>query len=253
MPLLTRTHLGQGFHVLASDPNSGAGYSTLVQAGDVLFRTDLRSIYTNPTGGATTWVPVLTGTLPAALSTLLIDNNATAWRIGSTGLLNILTFDTTDGDENIILNGASQHQIQTGGLLVTAGNVNIGTGLLRSLSTAVENFAVNVLAPTFTIVTNHAGGNVEQNVGPMLARPNGWRLVRAYTRSTGGTAGTLTLLDATSGNAMTNAIVPGNANVVVNAAQIITAQETVASLATPVWAGATNPPATTCYTEWVGL
>ena len=72
-------------------------------------------------------------------------------------------------------------------------------------------------------------------------------------RSTDSTGGNLTLKDAAAGNAMTDAIVPGNANVITRAAQIIVAEQVAASGSTPVWDGAASTPATTCYSVWIGL
>lgn len=140
----------------------------------------------------------------------------------------------------------------TSALTITGAVITIGEGLLASLSTAVADYAVNTPTPIFVVRTEHPGGNVESGF-TLPARTGGWKCIDAYTRSRGGTAGTLTLLDATGGNAMTDAIVPGNANVITRATSIVQAQEDVATGATPVWSGATNPPATDCYSTWVGL
>ena len=138
--------------------------------------------------------------------------------------------------------------VNTGWVEVAA----LGEGLITGLSTSVADYAVNTLVPTFTIATDHAGGDVNQAF-TLPTRTGGWRLIDAYLRSTAGTGGNLQLKDAAAGNAMTDAIVPGNANVITRAAQIITAQQVAASASTPVWDGAAGTPATTCYSVWMGL
>lgn len=121
-----------------------------------------------------------------------------------------------------------------------------------SWTVLTSTYGVNLLVPTFTVVTDHEGGNADFGF-TLPARTNGWRLIDAYVRSTDGTGGNLTLKDAAAGNAMTDAIVPGNANIITRAAQIIVGEQVAASASTPVWDGAAGTPATTCYSVWIGL
>ena len=182
MTLITRTNDALGFHTLLADPLAGNG--TPGDAGDILFRIDVRQVYMNTDGTPTGWVQFL-----------FTDNLPTAFPSWTTGA---------------------------------------------------------VVAPAFTVGVDHPGGAVEAGV-TLPARTNGWRLVDAYVRSRGGSAGTFTLLDATAGNAMTDAMVPGAANAITRAASLIQAEETVAGGGIPVWSGTAGTPATTCFALWVGL
>ena len=184
---------------------------------------------TGPTQGGSE-VALQGGDALTAITINLVDNTAPALTVQTSGFDNMVRISTTNGSESI----------------------SIGEGLITGLASAVADYAVETLTPTFILRSDHAGGNAEDPF-TLPPRTGGWRLVDAYIRSTGGTAGTMTLLDATGGNAMTNAMVPGNANVVTRATSLVTAQEDVASGATPVWSGASTPPATTCYSIWVGL
>jgi hypothetical protein len=112
--------------------------------------------------------------------------------------------------------------------------------------------SIGVLHSMYIVRTDHPGGNVEAAIN-LPARTGGWRLVNAYIRSTGSAAGNATLKDLTGGNAMTNAISVGAANVVTNAGSLIQAQEDVPSGNSPVWAGASTPPTFTGFSVWIGL
>ena len=239
---------------LHSHTTTPVGNITPTAIGDLCVRTDTGGLYVATTVVNTGWIEVSAQNITALgdLAWLLNDNSATALDVGSTGLTNLLRFITTNGAELMEYRGANPLNIVTGGLTVTAGTVTIGESLLASLFTAVADYAVDTLTPTFVVRTDHAGGNVE-DAFTLPARTGGWRLVDAFVRSRGGTAGNLTLLDATGGNAMTDAIVPGNADVVTRAGSLVQAQEDVATGAVPVWSGAGGPPATTCYSYWVGL
>ena len=213
---LVTTFQGYSLHVFTADPNAGAGNPG--RRGDYGARSDAGQVrlYQN------------------------VDGTATGWRElpppgGGTWTL-------TNG---LVIQGSSFH---FQGTIFT-----IGEGLFSSLATAVADYMPNNLVTTFVIHTEHPGGVASPVVGPLSARTGGWRLYRAWTRSRGGTGGSLTLLDAAGGNAMTDAIVPGNANDIVNASQIIRAEQDVPSAASPVWSGALGTPAADCYTEWVGL
>jgi hypothetical protein len=112
--------------------------------------------------------------------------------------------------------------------------------------------SIGVLHSMYIARTEHPGGNAEAAIN-LPPRTGGWRLVNAYIRSRGASAGNATLLDLTAGNAMTNAMVPGAANVVTNASSLIQAQEDVPSGNAPVWSGASNPPAFDGFSVWIGL
>jgi hypothetical protein len=239
---------------LHSHTTTPVGNITPVSIGDLCIRSDTGSLYTATTLVNTGWQEVSATSFTAVgnITWLLNDNNAAALDIGSTGATNLLRFVTTNGTEQLEYRGGAALEIITGGLEVDAGNVVIAEGLLPNLAVAVADYAVNTLVPTFTIATDHGGGNADQAF-TLPARTGGWRLIDAYVRSTAGTGGNLTLKDAAGGNAMTDAIVPGNANVITRAAQIIVGEQVAASGSTPVWDGAASTPATTCYSVWMGL
>lgn len=118
----------------------------------------------------------------------------------------------------------------------------------------VPTFAYDTVMTTpRLVITDHPGGAAEADIGPLPARANGWKLVNAWVRANGNIAGTATVLDGTGGNAMTNPMVPGDANAIEVAAAIIQAQEDVAGGATPVWSSIAGTPAYQGYTMWVGL
>lgn len=176
------------------------------------------------------WQQVAAGDFVAlsALTWSLIPATAAALVIKETGGSDMQTFNTA------------------------ANTVTFGEAMLANLHIGVRDYAEDILVPTFIVRTDHAGGNTEETF-TLPARTGGWMLVDAFVRSAAGTGGNYTLKDAAGGNAMTNAIVPGNANVITRATSIIVAQETVGSGAVPEWDGAASSPASACYSIWVGL
>ena len=132
--------------------------------------------------------------------------------------------------------------------------VTFGEGVLTNLPTASVDYAENTIIPWYIVVTEHPGGNAEEAF-TLPRRTGGWRCVWGYVRNTSGTGGTgtLQLLDASGGNAISDAVTIGNDNVIVNIGTLDNAQETVGSGASPVWSGASSADASTCLSVWIGL
>ena len=124
----------------------------------------------------------------------LADNLNPAMDIGSTGLLNLLRFITTNGAEQVAYNGPVPFLINTGGLQVstgtvtlpqaslnlplsTSGMVNLGTGAVFEVRIdfpATINTNTDALLPTRAggflltdahVISGGAGGNVQVQTG----------------------------------------------------------------------------------------
>ena len=203
-------------------------------AGDLyIWQNGVSSQLFISTGNTNTdWQGIAAGSFTAlsALVWNLVDNNAAALTIGTAGFASMMVFDTQNAAEAI----------------------TFGETLLTNLHIGVRDFAENILTPTFLVSTNHTTGNASEAFA-LPARTGGWRLVDAYIRSRGGAAGTAVLQDAAGGNAMTNLIAVGAANVRTQAGSLIQPQEDVPSAASPAWTGAGGPPAFDGYSLWVGL
>lgn len=84
----------------------------------------------------------------SASSVVLPDNDTTALLIGSTGKTNLLTFDTGDGTETVIVNGTAGQQafsVATGTASFSAG-VNFADALTLSDGLTIDQSANNVLS-----------------------------------------------------------------------------------------------------------
>lgn len=138
---------------------------------------------------------------------LRIGTNAVALRIGTSGTPGMQTFDT-----------------------VTPA-ITFSAGLLTNLPQAVVAIAPGVPGMGIWISRSYNAGASNTDFA-LPARTGGWRVVDAYIRSDGATGGTLTVQTAGGAASVTDAMVPGNANVITRAAQVINANATFASGAT---------------------
>ena len=136
-------------------------------------------------------------------SITLVDNQAVALQIGAAGALNILTITTTNGAEVVNVNAVN-------GLRVTERTFNVANACVpKSAYDVVAALRVSIIYP----------GGVNTTSIAMPARTGGWRVVDAYLRSGGATGGTATVQNHTAA-AITNAMVPGNADIITRAASI---------------------------------
>lgn len=182
--------------------------------GSWLVRTDAGNVrtYLN-TDGATAWSyspsidPNGDLNLTGVDQITLLDNAAVALEIGSTGLLNLLRFVTTNGAEAMQYRGALPFEIVTGGLAVTAGTVSLPQASLNVASATTDAADGAVTAGLFLRKTHGAGASTTDVVLP--ARVGGWRVVDAYITSGGAAAGSVQLQTAGGANNISNSMVPG--------------------------------------------
>ena len=243
---------GQWFYVTDASP------AAVISAprGSLALRTDAgnESIWINVTAGAapgTNWERIISPDINGDLDLTgvdqitLLDNAATALNIGSTGLLNLLRFTTTNAAERIDYNGALPFRIITGGLDVNAGGVTIFAGGLsvNAGSVTLPENTVNVAsvatdagnnlvsAGLFLRATHGAGASTTDIVLP--ARTGGWRVVDAYINSGGAAAGSVQVQTAGGAANVTNPMVPGAAVGAITRANLVDpANNTFASGAT---------------------
>jgi hypothetical protein len=93
-------------------------------------------------------------------------------------------------------------------------------------------------------VTGGGGTNV---ITLTQVRSGGWRVVDAYIVSGGATAGDVTVQRGSDNAAITNAMVPGNADVVTRATSILLANATIANQGTLKFVTAGATPACTAF------
>lgn len=242
---------GQGFFTSDITPNG----VTSAARGSICLRVDDGNtlVYLNVSAGTspgvgTVWVPLLSTDLTDITQITLLDNANPALDIGSTGKLNLLRFITTDAAEQIIYNGASPFQIATGGLTVTAGPVSVPENSLN-LTSATLDAANNTLTAGFflrvALIANATGVTVNLNV-PLPARVGGWRVVDSYIISGGPTGGSVQVLTTASAT-VSNAMVPGNADVLTRATAITLANASFTSAASVRFAVTNGSPATEAF------
>lgn len=192
---------GQYFYVTDTTPQ---GNITAPRGSvAILTATGSESLWLNVTVGGSAgsnWERVLSPDINGDLDLtgvdqfLLADNANPALDIGSTGLLNLFRFITTNGAEQIQYNGPQPFRINTGGLQVNAGTVslpqasvnlplaasgmaNLGTGAVFEMRIdfpATINTDTDAILPAraggFRLVDAHvisggAGGNVQVQTG----------------------------------------------------------------------------------------
>lgn len=244
---------GQWFYVTDASPD------TVISAprGSVAIRTDAgnESLWLNVTAGAapgTNWERILSPNINGDIDLTgvdqltLADNVNPALDIGSTGLLNLLRFVTTNGAEAVEYNGASPLKINAGGLNVAAGTVAFPASSVSLATAGANGTSGAVVTPQVLRVDVGAGATVNT---VLPARTNGFRVIDAWIVSGGATAGTITVQTTAPANVST-AMVPGNAGQVTLTADINNA--TFASGATIRVTGAGNPAAV-CYISLLPL
>jgi len=227
---------GQWFYTTDANPN---GVISATRASMALrFDANNASAWIN-TDGLTDWSRFLTVTTAGVLDLtsvsqiLIADNDATAIQIGSTGALNLLSFDTLNGAERLVYNGASPYTVASGGLDVQAGTVSLPEGSLNVASAASDAGNELVSAGLFlraTFPAGGGGGNTEDIILPF--RTGGWRIVDAYITSGGAGGGSVQVRTAGGAN-ITNPMPAGaGAGDISRATNVSLANGTVGSGAT---------------------
>ena len=223
-------------YTVTSDPNG----VLLAASGSVALRTDNGSvsIYLND-NDLTSWVSFPTIDVAGDLDLTgvtqitLRDNNAAAVSIGSTGKLNTLVFDTTNGAERAVYNGVQPFLISTGGLSVTAGTVTFPNNTVDVATAAIAALAGSVTASLTLRVTHPGGAATISTVLPV--RAGGWRVLDAMVVATaagGGAADTVQV--------QTTAPAPVSSTLLINNAVVAGAVVRTTSLLNTVFAsGAT--------------
>jgi hypothetical protein len=210
--------------------------------GSAALRTDAGnvSLWLNVTAGGapgTNWERVLSPDINGDLDLTgvdqitLADNANPALDIGSTGLLNLLRFTTTNGAEAMQYRGVLPFEIVTGGLVVTAGTVTLPQASLNVASVTTDAANEAITAGLFLRATHGAGASTTDVVLP--ARTGGWRIVDAYISSGGAAAGSVQVQTAGGAANITNTMIPGgNVGAITRANLVDPANSTVASGAT---------------------
>ena len=233
---------GNSFFTGDTDPNGVLS----APRGSQLIRTDAGNVrvYLN-TDGVTAWAysPAIDAggdlSLVGVDQILLTDNSATALRIGSTGKVNLLVFDTLNGAEHVGYNGVLPFLINSGGLTVTAGAVTLPTSSLN-VALAAAPISSGVVGASLELRVSYPAG-----VGPtdIVLPARGLRVTDARLVS-GGAGGSVQV--QTGGAAVvTDAMVPGVAGAITRAASIT--NQTFASGATIRIAGAAGTLAGNVY------
>lgn len=206
---------GQWFYVTDASP---AGVITAPR-GSLALRVDVgnESVWVNvsATATGTSWSRVISPDvngdldLTAVDQITLADNAAIALDIGSTGLINLLRFITTNGAEQVQYRGALPFNIVTGGLTVTAGSVALPEASLNIASVSTDAADKVVTAGLFLRVAHGVGGTFVDTALP--GRTGGWRVVDAYINSGGAAAGSVQVQTAGGLANITGLMVPGAA------------------------------------------
>ena len=231
---------GQWFYVTDASPD------TVISAprGSVAIRTDAgnESLWLNVTAGAnpgTNWERILSPNINGDLDLTgvdqitLLDNASPALDIGSTGLLNLLRFITTNGAEAVEYNGVNPFKINTGGLNVVAGTVAFPNNTVNIATAAIAALAGSVTSALTLRVTHPGGAATVSTVLP--ARAGGWRVLDAMVVAGGAGGGA-----ADTVQVQTTAPAPVSSTLLINNAVVAGAVVRTTSLLNTVFAsGAT--------------
>jgi len=185
---------GQWFYVTDASPDAVIS----APRGSVAIRTDAgnESLWLNVTAGAapgTNWERIISPNINGDLDLTgvdqitLLDNASPALDIGSTGLLNLLRFVTTNGAEAVEYNGASPLKVNSGGLNVAAGTVALPEASLN-VARAASGAGNEVVAASLTLRVTHPGGAVTEPV-VLPVRAGGWRVLDAMVVASGAGGG----------------------------------------------------------------
>jgi hypothetical protein len=195
---------GQWFYVTDASPDAVIS----APRGSVAIRTDAgnESLWLNVTAGAspgTNWERIISPNINGDLDLTgvdqitLLDNVNPALDIGSTGLLNLLRFVTTNGAEAVEYNGVSPLKVNTGGLNVVAGTVAFPNNTVN-VATAAIAAGNEVVAASLTLRVTHPGGAVTEPV-VLPVRAGGWRVLDAMVVASGaGGAGSTVQVQTTT-------------------------------------------------------
>jgi hypothetical protein len=231
---------GQWFYSTDASPDAVIS----APRGSVAIRTDAgnESLWINVTAGAapgTVWERVISPNINGDLDLTgvdqitLRDNVNPALDIGSTGLLNLLRFITTNGAEQVAYNGIAPFLVNTGGINVVAGTVALPEASLN-VASATTDAADGVVSASLALRKVYPAG-----AGPtavvLPARVGGWRVVDAYIIANGAGA-TLQVFNGV--NPVTNAMAEGGANAVTRAGTITLANATFPSAGSVTLTGA---------------
>lgn len=155
----------------------------------------------------------------------MLNGNATALRFGTAAVPGMMVFNTSGG-------------LQT---------IQFVEGALTNLSNAVADTADGVLQVGFWLPKTFPAGAGPTDV-VLPARVGGWRVTDAYINNTSGGAGGGTLQVQTGGGAaISDAMVPGAANALTRAGQIISAGAVIPSGGTLRLAGVAGTTGGTAY------
>lgn len=182
---------GQWFYVTDATPVA----TISAPRGSLAIRTDVgnESVWINVTAGAnpgTDWERILSPNINGDLDLTgvdqitLLDNAAVALDIGSTGLLNLLRFITTNGAEGVEYNGVNPFKINTGGLNVVAGTVSLPAASLN-LPLAATGMADLGTGAVFEVRIDFPLTANNNTDATLPARAGGFRLVDAHVISGG--------------------------------------------------------------------
>jgi hypothetical protein len=210
---------GQWFYVTDADPNA----VITAPRGSVALRIDAGNvaIYLN-TDAATAWAELTsssaTGTVDwtGVSQVLMLDNSAAALAFGSTGLLNLLQFVTTNGGERLTYNGVLPLLIAAGGLQVNAGTVAFPPNSVN-LSLSASASADLTVSSAFTLRMVVGAGATATATLPN--RAGGWRVIDCWVVSAGLAGGTITVRNVAAAADVSNAMGVGASGVITRTTQ----------------------------------
>lgn len=246
---------GQWFYSTDASPDAVIS----APRGSVAIRTDAgnESLWINVTAGAapgTVWERVISPNINGDLDLTgvdqitLRDNVNPALDIGSTGLLNLLRFVTTNGAEAVEYNGASPLKVNTGGLNVAAGTVALPEASLNVASASIDALP-NVVSTALTLRIPHLGGATTASA-VLPARVGGWRVLDAMVVATAAGAGVADTVQVqtTAPAPVSSALLINNAVVAGSVVRTTSLLNTVfASGATVNVVGVNNPSASNVF------
>ncbi len=187
------TSIAPGQYFYVTDVTPQGNISAPRGSVAILTATGSESLWVNVTVGGSAgsnWERVLSPDINGDLDLtgvdqfLLADNANPALDIGSTGLLNLFRFITTNGAEQIQYNGPQPFRINTGGLQVNAGTVSLPQASLN-LPLAATGMADKGTGAVFEMRIDFPATINTDTDAVLPARGGGFRLVDAHVISGG--------------------------------------------------------------------
>lgn len=187
------TSIAPGQYFYVTDVTPQGNISAPRGSVAILTATGSESLWLNVTVGGSAgsnWERVLSPDINGDLDLtgvdqfLLADNANPALDIGSTGLLNLFRFITTNGAEQIQYNGPQPFRINTGGLQVNAGTVSLPQASLN-LPLATTGMADKGTGAVFEMRIDFPNTANNDTDAILPARAGGFRLVDAHVISGG--------------------------------------------------------------------